>query len=65
MWSPKKKKKKKKGHHTDGGIFFCDIPERGAVNRGCLRFLAGEKNARIRKNSVRKCQKKFRTFLRL
>ena len=24
---------------------FCDIPERGAVNRGCLRFLAGNKNA--------------------
>ena len=49
---------------------FCDIPERGAVNRGCLQFLAGnknagfwqEKNAEIRKILVRKCRKKFRTF---
>ena len=24
---------------------FCDIPERNAVNRSCLRFLAGNKNA--------------------
>ena len=24
---------------------FCDIPERGTVNRGYLRFLAGNKNA--------------------
>ena len=24
---------------------WCDIPDRGAVNRSCLRFLAGNKNA--------------------
>ena len=24
---------------------LCDIPERGAVNRSCLRFLMGNKNA--------------------
>ena len=24
---------------------FCNVPERGAVNRSCLRFLVGNKNA--------------------
>ena len=33
---------------------FRDIPERGAVNRGCLRFLAGNKNAGFWRE--KKCQ---------
>ena len=40
--------KKKKVLRLSSSTFlldFCDIPERGAVNRSCLRFLAGNKNA--------------------
>ena len=43
-----KKKKKKRVLRLSSATFLCDfydIPERGAVNRGCLRFLAGNKNA--------------------
>ena len=39
---------KKKVLRLSSASFFrdlCDIPERGAVNRSCLRFLAGSKNA--------------------
>ena len=71
-----KKKKKEKVLRLSSASFLrasCDIQERGAVNRSCLRFLAGNKNAvfggrksaGIRKNSVQKCRKKLRTFLRL
>ena len=68
--------KKKKVFRLSSASFFrnlCDISEWGAVKRSCLRFLAGNKNAGfggrknagIRKISVRKCQKKFCTFLGL
>ena len=42
------KKKKKKVLRLSSATFlrdFCDIPERGAMNHSCLRFLAGNKNA--------------------
>ena len=42
------KKKKKKVLRLSSATFlrdFCDITEWGAVNRACLRFLAGNKNA--------------------
>ena len=62
-------KKKKKVLCLSSATFLrdlCDIPpERGAVNRSCLRFLVGNNNVEIRKILVRKCRKKFRTFLRL
>ena len=41
----KKKKKSPSSKFCNFSPHFCDIPERGAVNRGCLRFLAGNKNA--------------------
>ena len=59
---------KKKVLHLNSATFLrdlCDIPERGTINRHGLRFLAGNKNAGIRKISVQKCQKKFRTFFPL
>ena len=75
MWSQKKKKKKKVLRLSSASFLhdLYDILERGAVNRSYLQFLVGNKhanfggrkNARIRKISVRKCRKKFRTFLRL
>ena len=44
-WSPKKKKKVLRLSSATFLCDFYDIPERGAVNRSCLRFLAGNKNA--------------------
>ena len=38
---------------------FCDIPERGAVNRGCLRFLAGNKNAGFWREKKRRNSQNF------
>ena len=38
---------------------FCDIPERNAVNRGCLRFLAGNKNAGFWREKKRQNSQNF------
>ena len=38
---------------------FCDIPERGAVNRGCLRILAGNKNAGFWREKKRQNSQNF------
>ena len=38
---------------------FCDIPERNAVNRGCLRFLAGNKNAGFWREKKRRNSQNF------
>ena len=38
---------------------FCDVPERGAVNRGCLRFLAGNKNAGFWREKKRRNSQNF------
>ena len=38
---------------------FCDIPERGAVNHGCPRFLAGNKNAGFWREKKRRNSQNF------
>ena len=38
---------------------FCDIPERSVVNRGCLRFLAGNKNAGFWREKKRRNSQNF------
>ena len=55
-------KKKKKILCLSSATFlrdFCDIPERSAVNRGCLRFLAGNKNAGFWREKKRQNSQNF------
>ena len=67
------KKKKKKVFRLSSATFlhdFCSIPERGVVNRDCLRFLAGNKNAgfwreKKRRNSQNFSAKMLEKILRL
>ena len=62
MLISKIKKKKKKVLRLSSATFlrdFCDIPERGAVNRGCLRFLAGNKNAGFWQEKKRRNSQNF------
>ena len=57
-----KEKKKKKVLRLSSAAFlhdFCNIPERGAVNRGCLRFLAGNKNAGFWREKKRRNSQNF------
>ena len=65
--------KKKKVLRLSSASFLCalcDIQKRGAINRSCLRFLAGNKNASIWREKKRwnsqnfsaECRKKFCTF---
>ena len=59
-WSPKKKVLR-----LSSATFlrdFCDIPEWGAVNRGCLRFLAGEKTPEFAKFQCENAGKNFALF---
>ena len=58
-WSPKKKKKGPSSKFCNFLRNFCDIPERGAVNRGCLRFLAGNKNAGFWREKKRRNSQNF------
>ena len=56
------KKKKKKVLRLSSATFlrdFCDIPERGAMNRGCLRFLVGNKNAGFWREKKRRNSQNF------
>ena len=57
-----KKKKKKKVLRLISATFlrdFCDIPERGAVNLGCLRFLARNKTAGFWREKKRRNSQNF------
>ena len=56
------KKKKRKVLRLSSATFlrdFCDIPERDAVNRGYLRFLAGNKNAGFWREKKRRNSQNF------
>ena len=56
------KKKKKKVLRLSSATFLrdlCDIPERDAVNRRCLRFLAGNKNAGFWREKKRRNSQNF------
>ena len=57
--------KKKKVLRLSSATFlrnFCNIPERGAVNRGCLRFLVGEKMPEFTKFQCESAGKNFALF---
>ena len=54
--------KKKKVPRLSSATFFrdfCDIQKRGAVNSGCLRFLAGNKNAGFWREKKRRNSQNF------
>ena len=54
--------KKKKGLSSPTFLHdFCDIPEQNAVNRGCLQFLAGNKNAGFWREKKRRNSQNFST----
>ena len=57
--SPKTKKKVLRLSSATFLRDFCDIPERGTVNRGCLRFLAGHKNAGFWREKKRRNSQNF------
>ena len=59
-WSPNKKKKKvlRLSSATFLGDFY-DIPDQGDMNRSCLRFLAGNKNAGFWRKKKRRNSQKF------
>ena len=60
MLISKKKKKKILGLSSPTFLCdFCDIPERGFVNRGCFRFLAGNKNAGFWREKKRQNSQNF------
>ena len=55
-------KKKKKVLRLNSATFLrdlCDIPERGTVNRSCLRFLAGNKNTNFWREKKRQNSQNF------
>ena len=59
MWSPKKKKKVLRLSSPTFLHDFCDILERGAVSRGCLQFLAINKNAGFWQEKKRRNSQNF------